>query len=166
MKITANIFPAKIYSTVNIFQLKFATQKYSTKKSCLFNHNLSLSLRKQNGIQRNTGLLFENMYFYCEYSIKMKILMLDTGYFLKIAKINSQQERPICPNGKNQFQPKKKNNLQKKIPTKNFVPHSSWSTNKFHLVNQISPCRQYPVYNNTTDSHKIKNPIQDRIKRT
>ena len=45
IKITANIFPAKIYSRVNILQLKFATQKYSTKKSCLFNHNLSFSFR-------------------------------------------------------------------------------------------------------------------------
>ena len=44
--IAANIFPAKIYSRVNILQLKFATQKYSTKKSCLFNRNsLSLSFR-------------------------------------------------------------------------------------------------------------------------
>ena len=59
-------------------------------------------IQKQNGIQRNTGLLFENMYFYCTYSIKTKILsMLGTGYFLKIAKINSQQEKPICPNRKN-----------------------------------------------------------------
>ena len=42
---TVNIFPAKIYSRVNINSLtfKFATQKYSTKKSCLFNYNLSLS---------------------------------------------------------------------------------------------------------------------------
>ena len=31
----------------------------------------------------------------------MKILsMLGTGYFLKIAKINYQQEKPICPNCK------------------------------------------------------------------
>ena len=44
LKITANIFPAKIYSRVNILQVKFATQKYS-KKSCLFNNNLSLSFR-------------------------------------------------------------------------------------------------------------------------
>ena len=52
--------------------------------------------------QRNTGLLLENMFFYCRYSIKTKILsMLGTGYFLKIAKINSQQEKPICPNRKN-----------------------------------------------------------------
>ena len=32
IKITSNIFPAKISSRVNILQLKFATQKYSTKK--------------------------------------------------------------------------------------------------------------------------------------
>ena len=45
INITANIFPAKIYTRVSILWLKFATQKYSTKKSCLFNHNLSLSFR-------------------------------------------------------------------------------------------------------------------------
>ena len=46
--------------------------------------------------------LFENTHFYCTYSIKPKILsMLGTGYFLKIAKINSQQEKPICPDRKN-----------------------------------------------------------------
>ena len=45
IKITANIFPAKIYSRVNTLWLKFATRKYSTKESCLFNHNLSLSFR-------------------------------------------------------------------------------------------------------------------------
>ena len=47
IKITANIFPARIYSRVNILWLKFATQKYSTKKSCLFNHNLPLSFRNK-----------------------------------------------------------------------------------------------------------------------
>ena len=47
-------------------------------------------------------VLFENMYFYCTYLAKTKILpMLGTGYFLKISKINSQQEKPICPNRKN-----------------------------------------------------------------
>ena len=44
IEITANIFPAKSYSRV-------------FSKSCLFNHNLSLSFRNK----RNTGLLFENM---------------------------------------------------------------------------------------------------------
>ena len=40
IKITANIFPTKIYFRVNILQLKFATQKYSTKKSCLINNHI------------------------------------------------------------------------------------------------------------------------------
>ena len=45
-------------------------------------------IQKQNGLQLNTGLLFENMYFYCLYSIKTKISsMLCTGYFLKIQKL-------------------------------------------------------------------------------
>ena len=47
LKITAKHFPAKIYSGVNILRLKFTTQKYSTKKSCLFNYNLSLSFRNK-----------------------------------------------------------------------------------------------------------------------
>ena len=63
---------------------------------------IEVSIKRESTLQRNTGLLFENMYFYCTYSIKTKILsMLGTGYFLKIAKINSQQEKPICPNRKN-----------------------------------------------------------------
>ena len=44
---TTKHFPAKIYSGVNILRLKFTTQKYSTKKSCLFNYNLSLSFRNK-----------------------------------------------------------------------------------------------------------------------
>ena len=66
--------------------------------------------------QRNTGLLLENMFFYCRYSIKTKILsMLGMGYFLKIAKINFQQEKPICPNGK-KLVPTKHNEFVIKIP--------------------------------------------------
>ena len=50
--------------------------------------------------------------------------MLGTGYFLKIAKINSQQEKPICPNRKNQFLQNTKNRQSAKINSrKNFVPH-------------------------------------------
>ena len=46
--------------------------------------------------------MFENMYFYCTYLTKTKILsMLGTGCLLKIAKISFQQEKPICPNRKN-----------------------------------------------------------------
>ena len=47
IKITLNIFPAKIYSKVNILQLNFATQKWSTKTLCLFNYNLSRSFRNK-----------------------------------------------------------------------------------------------------------------------
>ena len=75
--------------------------------------------------RRNTGLLLENMYFYCTYSIKTKILsMLGTGYFLKIANINSQQEKPICHNCKTQFPQNTKSYPSAKINSrKNFVPH-------------------------------------------
>ena len=37
-----NIFPAKFFSRLNILCLKFTTQKYSTKKSRLFNYNSPL----------------------------------------------------------------------------------------------------------------------------
>ena len=44
------------------------------------------------------------MYFYCTYSIKTKILpVLGSGYFLKIVKIDSQQEKPIGSNRGNHF---------------------------------------------------------------
>ena len=41
--------------------------------------------------------------------------MLGTGYFLKIGKINSQGEKPVFPNRKNEFPRKtqKMTNLQK-----------------------------------------------------
>ena len=62
-------------------------------------------IQQQNGVERDTGLLFENMYFYyfyCTYSIKTKILsMLGTEHLLNITKINSLQEKPLCPNRKN-----------------------------------------------------------------
>ena len=44
IKITANIFPAIIYSREN---LNFLHKKYSSKKSCLFNYNLCLSFRNK-----------------------------------------------------------------------------------------------------------------------
>ena len=123
IKITRHIFPAKIYSRVNILLLKFATQIYCTKKSCLFNHNLSLSFRNDEIL---VYCLKITMYFYCIYSIKMKLLlMLGTGYFLKITKINSQQEKPICPNCKNQFPQNTKRCQSAKIDScKIFMPHS------------------------------------------
>ena len=42
-------------------------------------------------------VLFENMYFCCTYLIKTEISsILGTAYFLKIARINCQQGKPIC----------------------------------------------------------------------
>ena len=52
--------------------------------------------------------------------------MLGTGYFLKIAKINSPQEKPICSNRKNKFPQNTKNRQSAKIncySRKNFLPH-------------------------------------------
>ena len=50
--------------------------------------------------------------------------MLGTGYFLKIAKINSQQEKTICPNRQNKFLKSTKNRQSAKINCcKNFLPH-------------------------------------------
>ena len=124
IKITTHIFPAKIYSRVNILQLKFAIQIYNTKKSCLFNHNLSLSFRNDEILVYCLKII---MYFYCMYSIKTKLLsMVGTRYFLKITEINSQQEKPICPNRKNQFLQNTKSCQSAKLinSRKNFVPHS------------------------------------------
>ena len=96
---------------------------YCTKKLCLFNHNLSLSFRNDEILVYCLKII---MYFYCMYSIKTKLLlMLGTGYFLKITKINSQQEKPICPNCKNQFPQNTKRCQSAKIDScKIFVPHS------------------------------------------
>ena len=68
-------------------------------------------IQKSNGIQLTTGfiwgtltvILCENMYFYCTYLTKTKMLSkLGTGYFLKTEKkINFQLEEPICLNRKN-----------------------------------------------------------------
>ena len=67
-------------------------------------------------------------WFYLGYpqSTKTEMLsMLGSGHFLKIAKINSQQEKPICPNRKNsshktqKIQPIRKNILLQKFrPTR------------------------------------------------
>ena len=47
---------------------------------------------------------------------RLKMLsMLGTGYFLNIAKINFQQEKPICPNRQNSFPQITKQKKKKKI---------------------------------------------------
>ena len=63
----------------------------------------------------------------CKYSIKTKMLpMLDIGYFVKIAKINSSQEKPVCPNLENKFPQNTENRQSAKLNSrKNFVPHGN-----------------------------------------
>ena len=65
---------------------------------------LASFIQKQNGIYNEIlpGLLFENVYLYSTNLTKTKLLStLGTGHFLKITKVNSQQEKPVCPNRKN-----------------------------------------------------------------
>ena len=111
IKITANIFPAKIYSRVNILSLKFATRKYSTNKSCLFNHNLSLSFRNKTVYNEIPVYCFENLYFCCKYSIKTKILpVLGSG----CKKNQSFLIAKLVP-AKHKKSPIRKNKLQQKF---------------------------------------------------
>ena len=62
-----------------------------------------------------------------------------TGYLLKIAKINSQQEKPICPNGKNKFPQNTKKPQSAKINSREnlFLPHGilvicGWNSKIIH----------------------------------
>ena len=68
----------------------------------------------------NTCLLFENIHFYCTHSIKTKISsMKGTGYVLKIAKINSQQEnQPVLIANISSRKTQKIANLQNWTPAK------------------------------------------------
>ena len=70
--------------------------------------------------------------FYCTYLTKTNITsMLGTGYFLKIAKINSEQEKPVCSKRKTQFPQNTKNRQSAKIHVnspKRFVPQGKHRT--------------------------------------
>ena len=93
LKITASIFPTKIYSRVNILYFKFATQntvlrnRFCSISSGFFRVETKRYTMKywfQFTSDTHTVVLFENMFFYCTYSIKTKISsILDTAYFLK-----------------------------------------------------------------------------------
>ena len=82
---------------------KFAAQKYSTKKSCAFNHNLSLSFRKKKTVYNEILVYCLKIYEFLLHVLNKNenVTNVGTGHFLKIAKINSQQEKPICPYRKN-----------------------------------------------------------------
>ena len=100
IKITSTEFtPEKIFSNLNSPHNAGPRNRVCSLKTCLFRSETNKAV--YNEILAHNTVLFENMYSYCTYSIKTKILsMLGTGYSMKIAKINSQQEKPICPNGK------------------------------------------------------------------
>ena len=107
--INENTFPAKIYSRVlNILWLKFTTQKYNTKKSCLFNYNSPLQFRNKTVYNELVlqCIVWKSVFRLhpdCTYLTRTKILsMLGTWYFLKI---NSQQEKPMCPSVVNAIRP-------------------------------------------------------------
>ena len=97
IRITANSFPAKIYSRLNILQLEFATQRYSTKKSSLFNHNLSKTTKY-------LFIIWKYVFLLHLLNKNENIIMLGPWYFLKIAKISSRKHK-------------------KSPKRKNFVPH-------------------------------------------
>ena len=93
-----------------------------------------LSFRKKKGIQRNTGLLFENINFSCTYSIKTKILsMLVLGTFWKSAKLIPRKKNQSVLIAKISSRKTQKNHQSAKINSrKNFVPHgrrSVWQLN-------------------------------------
>ena len=92
---TANISPAKIYSRVNILDLKFATQKYSINKEVVSVRFCNRMTKKSNLFcSFNTGyakrsVFFLNMYFHCTYLIKTDeniINDLSGTFFLSFAK--------------------------------------------------------------------------------
>ena len=79
IKITANIFPDKIYSRVNIlYKVKFATQKYSTKKSCLFNLNLSLLFGNKTVYKEIVAYCLKICIFYC--TLNKNENVINAGY--------------------------------------------------------------------------------------
>ena len=87
IKITAKIFPANIYPRGNtVFSNLNSLHKNTVPRNRVCSITTGLFLSETNTDARL--VLFENMYFYCTYSIKTKILsMLGTGYFLKSQKL-------------------------------------------------------------------------------
>ena len=62
---TVNIFPAKIYFRVNILELKFATQKYSTNKEVV-------SVRFCNRMTKKSNLFYSFYTGYAKHSVVLK----------------------------------------------------------------------------------------------
>ena len=116
IKITANIFPAKIFSRVNILYLKFATQKYNTKKLCLVNDNLSKTMKYWFLVSKCVFLL---------HVLSKNENIINAGYFLKIAKLIPSKKNQSVLIEKISSRKTQKNRQSTKINScKNFVPRS------------------------------------------
>ena len=99
---TVNIFPAKIYFRVNILELKFATQKYSTNKEVV-------SVRFCNRMTKKSNLFYSFYTGYAKRSVVLKYVFplhvlkkkktdeniindLSGTFFLSFAKISSKRK--------------------------------------------------------------------------
>ena len=71
--------------------------------------------------------------------------MLGTGYFLKIAKINTQQAKLICPNRKNLFPQNKKSPIRKINSYNNFLPHGISKKGTDGRFTEIVTTRQWSL---------------------
>ena len=109
-KINANISPAKVYSRVNLIYSDYnLLHKNKVQKNCVCSITTHLFHLKTKRIQWITGFtwyayrstVWKSVFLLhpdCTYLTRTKILsMLGAGYVLKIAKINSQRGKPMCP---------------------------------------------------------------------
>ena len=131
-KITANKdyrnpFPAKIYSRVNILSVNSLHKNTVLRnRICSITTCLICSETKRYTM-KYWFIVWKDVFLSHLLNKKENIINLVTGYslyFLKISKINAQQEKPICPNRKNWVPQNTKNGQSAKINShKNFVPH-------------------------------------------
>ena len=135
-QINFKIFPAKIQYQEIVSVRSLTLLSFSFRNKAVYNEILT-----------HTMVLFENMYFYCTYSIKTGAAVYWVLYDW-IAKVNSQPEKPICPNrkklvsAKHKKSPIRKNKLRQKfratrcVPISVIIVYQIWST--FSLLRRIS----------------------------
>ena len=81
-------FPLKIYSNLNSLHKNTVLTEIVSVTLCLLAHS-------------ETKRYTMSYWFYLGYPQLTILSMLGSGHFLKITKVDSQQEKPICPNRKN-----------------------------------------------------------------
>ena len=123
-----------LFNTAAVSVKRNSLHKNTVLRNRVCSITACLSFRKKKGIQRDTGLLFENMNFSCTYSIKTKILsMLVLGTFWKSAKWIPSKKNQSVLIAKISSRKTQKNHQSAKINSrKNFVPHgrrSVWQLN-------------------------------------